>query len=77
MSEEERVVDAAQHVRRWRDGAAIRMLAADFSNGGAERFLPRFAKRDDRPLRLGDRINGRVHLRLVDRKRDPEGASAR
>jgi hypothetical protein len=37
---------------------------ADYSNGGSERFLRGLAKKDDRPLKLGDKITGTVRLQM-------------
>jgi len=53
-----------QHIRCWIDGKAIKMLVADYSNGGSERFLRPHVAKDDRPLTKGDRISGSVTIEL-------------
>ena len=51
-----------QHVRCWRDDAGVHVLVADYSNGGSERFLRGLAKKDDRRLKPGDKVNGTVKI---------------
>jgi len=40
--------DGKQHVRAWVEGSRVRLLIADYSNAGAERFLPGMRWRDTR-----------------------------
>jgi hypothetical protein len=54
-----------QHLRCWRTEAGVHFLVADYSSGGSERFLRGLAKRDDRPLKPGDKIAGTIHLSLL------------
>lgn len=51
-----------QHLRAWRDSTGVHFLVADYSNGGSERFLRGLARKDDRPLKLGDKVSGTVRL---------------
>lgn len=53
---------ARQHVRCWRTGAAVNLLVADYSNGGSEGYLRGLASKDDRPLKVGDKVTGVVKL---------------
>jgi hypothetical protein len=54
------------HLRAWTDPAtgATRVLAASYTNGGAERFLRRLSKTDDTPLKNGDPVKGRLKIML-------------
>jgi beta-galactosidase len=52
------------HTRSWIAGDKIRILAANYSNGGSERFLRPHANKDDMPLKTGDEIKGRVRIKL-------------
>jgi len=52
-----------QHVRAWVD-QAIFCLIADYSNAGAEGFFRSHAAVEDRPLKQGDRVNGKILLML-------------
>ncbi len=54
------------HTRTWIEGESIRMLIANYSNGGAERFLRPHAKVDDKPLKIGDQISGSVNLKITE-----------
>jgi hypothetical protein len=56
--------DGTQHARAWVDGERVRLLIADHTNPGAERFYRRHAQQQDRPLKKGDRVSGRVTVRL-------------
>ena len=53
---------ARQHVRCWRTSEAVNLLVADYSNGGSEGYLRGLAGKDDRPLKVGDRVTGVVTL---------------
>jgi beta-galactosidase len=53
-----------QHIRCWVQGNSVRMLVADYSNAGAERFYRRHAQSGYRPLEPGDIIEGTVRLRF-------------
>ncbi|MCK5820468.1 MAG: glycoside hydrolase family 2 [Bacteroidales bacterium] len=54
--------DTKQHTRSWIEQESIRLLIANYSNGGSERFLRPHAKIDDKPLKKGDQISGIVRL---------------
>jgi len=58
--------DGKQHIRCWRTDKEVNVLIADYSNGGAERFLRDLANKDDRPLKVGDKVSGKVTIRLVE-----------
>ncbi len=60
------LADADRHTRTWIADSAIRLLVADYSNGGCERFLRRLTNRDDRPLKKGDKVSGCSILNLID-----------
>jgi beta-galactosidase/beta-glucuronidase len=51
-----------QHFRAWRTADAVSFLVADYSNGGSEGFLRGLCGKDDRPLKVGDKITGKVQL---------------
>jgi len=53
---------AKQHVRCWRTGEAVNLLVADYSNGGSEGYLRGLASKDDRPLKVGDKVSGVVRI---------------
>jgi hypothetical protein len=55
--------DGSQHARAWMEGEKVRLLVADYTNPGAERFFRVHAQPLDRPLKRGDQIAGRVMLR--------------
>ena len=54
-----------QHARAWVDGDKVRLLVADYSNAGAERFFRGHAAREDRPLKAGAEISGTVRLQSL------------
>ena len=54
-----------QHVRCWRTDTAVNVLVADYSNAGAEGFLRNLTTKDDRPLKVGDKITGTVRLTIA------------
>lgn len=58
--------EAPLHLRAWIDPAngITRILAASYTNGGAERFLRRLSKSDDQALKKGDTVSGRFKLML-------------
>lgn len=55
-----------QHIRTWidTDNSRINMLIADYNNAGGEGYLSPHAKKDYRPLKNGDKIGGKVVLRI-------------
>jgi len=53
-----------QHVRTWLELNKVRLLIADFSNAGAERFFRGHARREDHPLNPGDSIRGTAEFHL-------------
>jgi hypothetical protein len=57
--------DGSQHVRAWREDDRIRLLVADYSNAGSERFLGGHSQLTQRPLKVGDVIRGGCTLRVV------------
>jgi hypothetical protein len=59
------VSDGTQHVRAWVDGAQVRLLVANYSNAGAEKFFARHASVGYAPLKKGDKVEGKVRLRLL------------
>jgi hypothetical protein len=61
----EAVSDGSHHVRAWVDGATVRLLVAGYSNAGAEKFFARHAGAGYAPLKKGDRVEGKVRIRLV------------
>jgi hypothetical protein len=54
------------HLRAWIDPATgtTRMLAASYTNGGAERFLRRLSKADDKPMQKGTVIQSAFQFTL-------------
>jgi hypothetical protein len=52
------------HIRCWVVGKTVHMLAAAYSNAGAERFYVRHARSGYRPLLPGSEVSGRFELRL-------------
>ena len=44
----------------WIEGDAIRLLVADYNNPGKENFLIPHAEKEYRPLRKGDKVQGKV-----------------
>jgi hypothetical protein len=56
--------DGSQSVRAWRDPATQCgwLLIANYTNGGAERFLQGLVAPDKRPLKPGDIVSGAFHL---------------
>jgi len=53
-----------QHIRCWRTDKAVHFLIADYSNGGSERFLANHSRKDDRPLKPGDKVTGIIRLEI-------------
>ena len=60
--------NAKLHSRSWIEEDEIHWLIANYSNGGSERFLRPHAKKDDKPLKKGDQISGKLILQSVNRK---------
>lgn len=54
--------DGTQHTRTWIDGECIRLLVADYNNAGSEGYLQPHAAVDQKPLKRGDTIKGRIRL---------------
>ena len=52
--------DGTQYVRAWIEGDAIRLLVADYNNPGKENFLIPHAEKGYKPLRKGDKVQGKV-----------------
>ena len=52
------------HTRSWIEGESIRMLIANYSNGGSERFLRSHAMKDDIKLNPGDQVKGKIKLMI-------------
>jgi hypothetical protein len=61
-------VDGAgkQHIRCWRTDKEVNVLVADYSGGGSEEFLRKLAKKDDRPLKVGDTVSGKVNIQILE-----------
>ena len=57
-----------QHIRSWFDQKAVFLLVAEYDNPGAEKFFRSHAKHWDKPLKAGDRIEGRIHLEMINAK---------
>lgn len=58
--------DGKQHIRCWRTDKDVNVLVADYSNGGAEKFLRGLANEDDRPLKVGDNVSGKIVIKTVE-----------
>ncbi len=56
--------DSGQHARAWVGDGVIHWLIADYSNAGAEGFFRSHAAVEDKPLKVGDTIDGVVRLKL-------------
>lgn len=54
------VSNANQHIRAWIEGDSIRLLIADYSNAGSEKFLKSHSQRYYRPMQTGDRLKGTI-----------------
>ncbi len=59
--------DGSQHVRAWVDGEKVRLLVADYSNAGAERYFGSHAQQEYKPLKKGDQVRGIIRLRFGNR----------
>ncbi|MCP4312054.1 MAG: glycoside hydrolase family 2 [Bacteroidetes bacterium] len=57
-----------QHIRSWYHQDAVHLLVAKYDNPGAERFFRSHAKHWDKPLKAGDKIEGSIHLKIVNTK---------
>ena len=64
--------DGSQSIRCWLDTGCTRMLVADYSNMGSERFFRSHAAQVDRPLKPGDVISGTVKLLFTGRPGDAD-----
>jgi hypothetical protein len=51
--------------RSWVNGNLINFLVADYSNGGAEIFFASHLESERRPLKTGDKFEGKVELKIV------------
>jgi hypothetical protein len=58
---------AQLHTRSWIENENVRILIANYSNGGSERFLRPHSNKDDNPLKIGDPIEGEVRIRLLEK----------
>jgi beta-galactosidase len=56
--------NGTQHARAWVEGERVRLLIADYTNPGAERFFRTHAVSQDKPLKKGDVVKGRTVLRV-------------
>lgn len=56
------ISDGSQHVRCWKEKEGFCLLVADYNNAGSDTFLSSHAQKDYRPLKKGDRVQGRVKL---------------
>ncbi|WP_293714778.1 glycoside hydrolase family 2 TIM barrel-domain containing protein [uncultured Parabacteroides sp.] len=56
------VSDGTQHVRAWLDQDVVRFLVAGYNNAGNENFLISHAEKEYRPLRRGDKIQGKIRV---------------
>lgn len=56
------VSDGTQHVRAWLEGDVIRFLVAGYNNAGNENFLISHAEKEYRPLRIGDKVQGKITI---------------
>jgi len=63
--------EGEKHIRCWVDGNAVRMLAAVYSNAGAERFYVRHAQSGYQMLKPGSVVSGILELLLVERQNRP------
>lgn len=54
--------DGTQHTRSWIEGDVIRLLVAGYNNAGKENFLIPHAEKEYRPLRKGDKVQGKVTI---------------
>jgi hypothetical protein len=59
------IANADRHTRTWINGDTIRILIANYSNGGSERFLRRLSNKDDRPLKKGADVSGSVVMKVL------------
>ena len=64
--------DGSQSIRCWLDTGCTRMLVADYSNMGSERFFRSHAAQVDRPLKPGDVISGTVKIIFTGRPGDAD-----
>jgi|WetSurMetagenome_2_1015567.scaffolds.fasta_scaffold01877_7 beta-galactosidase len=62
------VSDGKQSFRSWVDGEITNFLVADYSNGGGEMFFASHLEFERKPLKAGDKFNGKVRLEIVARK---------
>lgn len=60
------ISDGSQHTRSWVDPNSVKLLVADYTNPGSERFLVPHAEKYYHPLRIGDVVSGTVHLKLTE-----------
>jgi beta-galactosidase len=56
--------EGTQHFRAWKEDETIRFLVADYNNAGSDRFLVSHAEKDYRPLKKGDRVKGKISIRI-------------
>jgi len=59
--------DGSQHIRCWVEGEAVKILIAQHSNAGAERFFRPHAQPGYRSLESGEVISGVVRMSFVGR----------
>ena len=56
--------DSSQSVRAWVDGDCVRLLVAGFNTGGSDPFFDTHYARERRPLKKGDKVEGRFQIRI-------------
>ncbi len=59
------ISDGKQAFRSYMDGNSIDFLVADYSNGGAEIFFASHLEAGRKPLKQGDKFEGKVSMRIV------------
>ena len=65
------LANADRHTRTWIADSSIRLLIADYSNGGKGWVLwKRQAKKDYRPLKKGDPVSGNATLKVIGGNQD-------
>ena len=65
------ISDGLQHLRCWKMDEHIHLLVAEYDNPGSERFLRNFvdhASKFDQPLKQGQKISGKINLKILNAK---------
>ncbi|HPS54111.1 MAG TPA: glycoside hydrolase family 2 TIM barrel-domain containing protein [Sedimentisphaerales bacterium] len=63
------ISDGKQTSRSYIEGDSIKLLVADYANGGYDPFFKSHLKHEYRPLEIGDVIKGTVTIQLVGQKK--------